>query len=30
MDKKGEVEKILDSEDAPRLLEIPDKFNNLP
>jgi hypothetical protein len=30
LDRKSDVEKILDSSDGPRLLEIPDKFGNLP
>lgn len=30
LDRKGDVEKILDTADGPRLLEIPDKFGNLP
>jgi ankyrin repeat protein len=30
LDRKSEVEKMLDTEDGPRLLEIPDKFGNLP
>lgn len=30
LDKKSDVEKILDSPDGPRVLEIPDKFGNLP
>lgn len=30
LDRKSDVEKILDSPDGPRLLEIPDKFGNLP
>jgi hypothetical protein len=30
LDRKSEVEKILESPEAPRLLAIPDKFGNLP
>lgn len=30
LDRKADVEKILDTTDGPRLLEIPDKFGNLP
>jgi hypothetical protein len=30
LDRKSEVEKMLETEDGPRLLEIPDKFGNLP
>ena len=30
LDKKSEVEKILDSPDGPRVIEIPDKLSNLP
>jgi ankyrin repeat protein len=30
LDRRNEVEKILDSPDGPRIIEIPDKFGNLP
>jgi ankyrin repeat protein len=30
LDRKSDVEKILESEDGPRVVEIPDKFGNLP
>jgi hypothetical protein len=29
LDRKSDIEKILDSPDGPRVLEIPDKFGNL-
>ena len=30
LDHKSDVEKILDSQEGARLLDIPDKFGNLP
>ena len=30
LDRKSEVERILDSSNGPKFLDIPDKFGNLP
>lgn len=30
LDRKSDVEQILSSADGPRIVEIPDKFGNLP